>query len=1371
MQVGCCIRRAAIAFGAVSAVTLLASTGLAGEKTADTKSPDRIRVQTLDRAEATKARPVDLNSISNEAGVAPAKAPAQMNTEAAPANNLRGAPAGESCGTAVDLDADLAAGMGSATVSGDTSTSSYIVNEASNPELPAAPCSTPFADFSGAPGLFYSFTGDGNDYLISTCSVNTLFDTTISIFTGCGDPELTCAGGNGDAGSCTESGGPPSVFLSTAQLTTMPGETYYILVHGFGPTDSGAFELSVEQLEAFSCTPDQNESEVCVTEDAEEVNGGCNSPGTPLETLNTGVTLGILSSYESADLGGLARDTDWYLLDTSTDMDPSDISINITGDGDFVFGIITDGEGTPVTDCATAAAVEAFGGSETVFGSAAEGISGTACLAPGQYWFFVSVPADGADRACGVAEVQYCLDVSVAPCEVAACCLPDGTCMNLNTAECADMGGTFFSGEDCATFTCVGFCCLFEEDPIEMSRIVDLSQSACEGLVAGGSARAFLGYNLTMAEQDAAFCPARPINDDCVAATLVTFDGMGMFSDTGTVLGATPNDEFPPNGAAPNDDIVFYVVEGTGNTITVSLDNPGTAFDTVLAVWCSGPNVGLTGPFCPPDVALFPVAFDDDGGDTGLTSELSFCSNAGDAYVIGVQSFSGGGADGSLADGSYEITVNDDGVECMDATSCVLCDVMCTGTDESLDSCTVDGNLGCFDPNLIDPTQPAAELAFVGDTICGNIGDKEDGAVDLDQIVLINPTEQVVTIDVSSETPLVFAVLDYINGGSDAAAGVNCDNLATDADGAVFIRGELGEAENCIDGQISLCLPQGEWLVIVQSAAPSTCEQFDEYSITFAGSGVACPIGACCDLDGMCTEVNSAQCLDAGGVFFESETCATAICTGACCLQGDPGTSLCEDRSFNACADDPNALSFAGIGTTCAVEGVDCPVTPLNGECDDAISLPTDGTPIAGSNAADADGIVWYEIMGTGETITVTTCSANTDYDTLLNVLCRACDDLVFVATNDDAGIDCEFSGLQSTVSFCSEAGTSYFVQVTGFGAIPATGNFEVSATSDGVACTPDVVCAEVGACCLSAVTDECVVTTEADCMDQGGVYLGDNTDCGGAEYQWSGGAATFTSIQATGTPVVFLDDGSGFGATDDGVATISLPFAFDFFGTTIPMGADLNIHTNGFASFDMLDGAADSLFLANADATSPNNLIAPLWSDQQNVSAWTEVVGGNLVIEWDTDPLGLLGLDDLGGNYQAILSPSGDITFVYGPDPFEIAPGGSPAFNLFFGVQNADGSIVSGPADIASGEERVGTFVVEPSPCPAGPVNDCQFDFDNNGSVDGADFGTFGAAFGSMMGDANYNPQADSNNDGVVDGADFGALGAEFGRTDCLMP
>ncbi len=66
----------------------------------------------------------------------------------------------------------------------------------------------------------------------------------------------------------------------------------------------------------------------------------------------------------------------------------------------------------------------------------------------------------------------------------------------------------------------------------------------------------------------------------------------------------------------------------------------------------------------------------------------------------------------------------------------------------------------------------------------------------------------------------------------------------------------------------------------------------------------------------------------------------------------------------------------------------------------------------------------------------------------------------------------------------------------------------------------------------------------------------------------------------------------------------------------------------------------------------------------------------------------------------------------------------------------------------------------------PKVPV--CPTDFDGDGDVDLGDFGIFGAAFNSVVGDANYNPAADFDQDGDVDLGDFGVFGADFGRTDC---
>ncbi len=64
-------------------------------------------------------------------------------------------------------------------------------------------------------------------------------------------------------------------------------------------------------------------------------------------------------------------------------------------------------------------------------------------------------------------------------------------------------------------------------------------------------------------------------------------------------------------------------------------------------------------------------------------------------------------------------------------------------------------------------------------------------------------------------------------------------------------------------------------------------------------------------------------------------------------------------------------------------------------------------------------------------------------------------------------------------------------------------------------------------------------------------------------------------------------------------------------------------------------------------------------------------------------------------------------------------------------------------------------------TPCSA---STCSADFDGNGSVNLGDFGVFGAAFGSSVGDMNYNADADFDGNGSVNLGDFGVFGSQFG-------
>jgi len=94
-----------------------------------------------------------------------------------------------------------------------------------------------------APGLWYSFAGDGSITTLSLCGSG--YDTKIGVFSGsCGG--LTCITGNDDFLTCG--------LQSQVQVTTVVGTTYYVLVTGFG-TASGAFTLARTCIFPCSGTP------------------------------------------------------------------------------------------------------------------------------------------------------------------------------------------------------------------------------------------------------------------------------------------------------------------------------------------------------------------------------------------------------------------------------------------------------------------------------------------------------------------------------------------------------------------------------------------------------------------------------------------------------------------------------------------------------------------------------------------------------------------------------------------------------------------------------------------------------------------------------------------------------------------------------------------------------------------------------------------------------------------------------------------------------------------------------------------------------------------------------------------------------------
>jgi hypothetical protein len=115
---------------------------------------------------------------------------------------------------------------------------------------------------------------------------------------------------------------------------------------------------------------------------------------------------------------------------------------------------------------------------------------------------------------------------------------------------------------------------------------------------------------------------------------------------------------------------------------------------------------------------------------------------------------------------------------------------------------------------------------------------------------------------------------------------------------------------------------------------------------------------------------------------------------------------------------------------------------------------------------------VWYIVVGTGNTITLTTCSPLTDYDTKINVYC-GCGDPCITGNDDDnvcAAPGFTPPGWRSTVSWCSQLGFPYVVLVQGYSG--AVGTFELIATDDQVPCAPAAACTACVECPPGPATD-----------------------------------------------------------------------------------------------------------------------------------------------------------------------------------------------------------------------------------------------------------------------------------------------------------
>ncbi len=624
---------------------------------------------------------------------------------------------------------------------------------------------------------------------------------------------------------------------------------------------------------------------------------------------------------------------------------------------------------------------------------------------------------------------------------------------------------------------------------------------------------------------------APPANDDCANA-LPIFDGATAFSTVdATTDGPSHAGDCQFDGQT-YEDIWYEYIATCNGTLTVSTCSAAD-YDTDIVVY-DGNDCSM----------LVRLGCNDDAfGCVGFTSMVNVPVVAGNPYLIRIGGFTAGD------EGTGTVTCTCSGppaedecatagmVACGSSTSFSNAGATTNGTDPAF-SCASggaaqgDGTMW-FEFMATDTTaQVDTNLSDVADTLlalydgsCGalvELGCSDDeGEGFLSQLCVNELTPgntyivQVASFPDSGLGDITLSVT--CPGPCEPTPGDDCADAQPLACGGSATFNNSGASTDPADPVYSCRVggpDQGAGTVWYTFVATETSAQVDT-----EGSAVFDTLLAV--YDGTCGAFVELGCSDDDGEGFLSKVCVEGLTIG--------NTYYVQVASF-----DSPSLGEITLNLTCP-----CPPGPPNDECSGAFDLgPLPASVVFDTTGATDDigtpcGVVsgpfnnlWYRVAGTGNTITATTCAAGTMHpDTKISVFCADCDAHVCVGGNDDQQPfgSCGFNDFDSTVSWCSQVGATYFITVGGF-APDDVGVVQLDVFDDGLACMPLVQCLPTGGCCLADGT--CVTTTADDCAALGGNYQGDGNPCiANAVADGSFEAGTFAGIWTEastnfGTPI-----------------------------------------------------------------------------------------------------------------------------------------------------------------------------------------------------------------------------------------------------------
>ncbi|MDB5271001.1 MAG: hypothetical protein JWP58_4041, partial [Hymenobacter sp.] len=340
------------------------------------------------------------------------------------------------------------------------------------------------------------------------------------------------------------------------------------------------------------------------------------------------------------------------------------------------------------------------------------------------------------------------------------------------------------------------------------------------------------------------------------------------------------------------------------------------------------------------------------------------------------------------------------------------------------------------------------------------------------------------------------------------------------------------------------------------------------------------------------------------GNYFTGATQVTFNGTVAPVYTVNSATQLTVTVPTGATTGPISVTNAAGTGVSTAIFAL--PIA--NDLCANAIALAcgqsVTGTTVGASATGDPTaactetidaGGVFYTIAGTGASITVSTCNANTNFDTKLFVFRGSCGAYTCVGGNDDisTGVVC------SSVTFASTFGTTYYVFVTGYDT--DQGNFVLNAT-----------------CATPPPAPMLISLTPNTGPIASGVVLSGTNFTGATRVTFNGVAATTFAVIDAQTIVVTVPNGattgnvlvySAAGIPSNGLlftVTTPVPTITQIAPASGPTGTTVTLTGTGFggATGVSFNGAAATTF--NVTSATSMTAVVPATATTGNVVVTT---------------------------------------------------------------------------------------------------------------------------------------------------------------------